>query len=68
MSSILDHIRDVKAEFPSIDLITVVSEFKKVFLTDLPGMPSDIHIDFCLDLKHDNHPTFILLYRVTQQR
>ena len=42
----LDHIRDVEVEIPSIESITVVSEFGDVLSTDFPCMPSYTDIDF----------------------
>ncbi|WMV41521.1 hypothetical protein MTR67_034906, partial [Solanum verrucosum] len=42
---------DVEIEAPSIGSIHVVSEFSEVFPNDLPGMPPDRDIDFCIDLE-----------------
>ncbi|WMV38958.1 hypothetical protein MTR67_032343 [Solanum verrucosum] len=42
---------DVEIEAPSIGSIPVVSEFREVFPNDLPGMPPDRDIDFCIDLE-----------------
>ncbi|WMV18355.1 hypothetical protein MTR67_011740 [Solanum verrucosum] len=47
----LAHIRDVEVESPSIESNPVLSEFREVFPTDLPGMPLDRDIDFCIDLE-----------------
>ena len=58
------HIRDVKVESPSIESNPVVSEFREVFPTDLPGMPPDRDIDFCIDLEPGTLPISILLYRM----
>ncbi|WMV18978.1 hypothetical protein MTR67_012363 [Solanum verrucosum] len=55
----LAHIQDVDAKSPSIKSILVVSEFKKVFPTDLPSMPPDRDIDFCIDLEPGTHPISI---------
>ena len=52
----LDHIRDVEVEPPPIESILVVSEFIKVFPTNLYGMPSDRNIDFCIDLEPGTRP------------
>ncbi|WMV37260.1 hypothetical protein MTR67_030645 [Solanum verrucosum] len=46
----LAQIRDVEVESPSIESITVVSELREVFPIDLPSMPPDRDIDFCIDL------------------
>ncbi|WMV29593.1 hypothetical protein MTR67_022978, partial [Solanum verrucosum] len=51
-------------ESPSIESIPVVSEFREVFLTDFPGMPSDRDIDFCIDLEPGTRPISIPPYRM----
>ncbi|WMV55149.1 hypothetical protein MTR67_048534 [Solanum verrucosum] len=56
--------RDVEIEAPSIGSIPVVSEFREVFPNDLPGMPPDRDIDFCIDLEPGTHPISIPLYRI----
>ncbi|WMV25808.1 hypothetical protein MTR67_019193 [Solanum verrucosum] len=60
----LAHIRDVELESLSIESIHVVSEFREVSLTDLPGMPPDRDIDFCIDLEIGTHLIFIPRYRM----
>ncbi|WMV55438.1 hypothetical protein MTR67_048823 [Solanum verrucosum] len=62
--SYLPHIRDVRVETPSIESILVVSEFREVFPNDLPGMPPDKDIDFCIDLEPRNRPISIPPYRM----
>ncbi|WMV19207.1 hypothetical protein MTR67_012592 [Solanum verrucosum] len=61
----LAHIRDVEVESPSIESIYVVSEFRELFPTDLPGMPQDRAIDFCIDLEPCTHPISIPLYHMS---
>ncbi|WMV37298.1 hypothetical protein MTR67_030683 [Solanum verrucosum] len=51
----LAHIHDVDAESPSIESIPIVSEFKEVFPTNLPSMPLDRDIDFCINLEPVTH-------------
>ncbi|WMV48268.1 hypothetical protein MTR67_041653, partial [Solanum verrucosum] len=58
----LAHIRDVEVETPSIESIPVVSEFREVFPNDLPGMPLDRDINFCIDLKLGTRPISIPPY------
>ncbi|WMV18762.1 hypothetical protein MTR67_012147 [Solanum verrucosum] len=58
------HIRDVVVESPSIESIHLVSKFREVFPTDLPGMPPDRDIDFCIDLKLGTRPISIPLYHM----
>ncbi|WMV19395.1 hypothetical protein MTR67_012780, partial [Solanum verrucosum] len=50
------HVRDVEIEAPSIGFIHVVSKFSEVFPNDLPGMPPDRDIDFCIDLEPSTRP------------
>ncbi|WMV55632.1 hypothetical protein MTR67_049017, partial [Solanum verrucosum] len=58
----LAHNRDVEVESPSIESILVVSKFREVFPTDLPGMPSDRGIYLCIDFEPGTRPVFIPLY------
>lgn len=44
--------------------MSVVREFPEVFLADLPGMPSDRDIDFCIDLTPGTQPISIPPYRM----
>ncbi|XP_049410675.1 uncharacterized protein LOC125873875 [Solanum stenotomum] len=62
--ALLAHVRDVDVEYPSIESIHVVSEFREVFPTDLFGMPSDRDIDFCIDLEPGTCPISIPPYRM----
>ncbi|WMV30435.1 hypothetical protein MTR67_023820, partial [Solanum verrucosum] len=60
----LAHIRDVEVESPSIESIPMVLEFREVFPTDLPSMPPDRDIDFCIDLEPGTRPISIPPYRM----
>ncbi|WMV47133.1 hypothetical protein MTR67_040518 [Solanum verrucosum] len=60
----LTHIRDVEIEAPSIESIPVRSEFREVFPDDLPGMPPNRDIDFCIDLELGTHPISIPSYHM----
>ena len=55
----LAHLRDDITQVPSIESVSVVREFLDVFPTDLPGMPPDRDIDFCIDLEPGTHPISI---------
>ncbi|XP_070026401.1 uncharacterized protein [Nicotiana sylvestris] len=44
----LAYVWDTTADSPTIDLVPVVQEFVDVFPFDLPGMPPDRDIDFCI--------------------
>ena len=41
-----------------------MSEFSEVFPTDLPGLPLDQDIDFCIDVEPGTRPISIPLYRM----
>ncbi|XP_070025911.1 uncharacterized protein [Nicotiana sylvestris] len=60
----LAYVSDSSAEVPSMDSILVVREFLEVFPADLPGMPPDRDIDFCIDLVPGTRPIFIPTYRM----
>ena len=44
----LAHLRDDTTQVPSIETVSIVREFLDVFPADLPGMPPDMDIDFCI--------------------
>ncbi|XP_070041368.1 uncharacterized protein [Nicotiana tomentosiformis] len=52
----LAYVRDTTAESPTIDSVPVVREFADVFSSDLPVMPPDRDIDFCIDLALGTQP------------
>ncbi|WMV30007.1 hypothetical protein MTR67_023392 [Solanum verrucosum] len=60
----LAHVRDVEIEAPSIGSIPVVSEFSEVFPNDLPGMPPDRDILFCIYLEPGSYPISIPPYQM----
>ncbi|XP_070020429.1 uncharacterized protein [Nicotiana sylvestris] len=60
----LAYVRDTKAESSTIDSVPVVREFADVFPSDLPGMPLDRDIDFCIDLAPGTQPISIPPYRM----
>ncbi|XP_070010032.1 uncharacterized protein [Nicotiana sylvestris] len=60
----LAYVRDTTAESPMIDSVPVVREFVDVFPSNLPDMPSDRDIDFCIDLAPCTQPISIPLYRM----
>ncbi|XP_070020348.1 uncharacterized protein [Nicotiana sylvestris] len=61
----LAYVWDTTAESPTIDSVLVVQEFVDVFLSDLPGMPPDHDIYFCIDLDLVTQPISIQLYYMT---
>ena len=60
----LAHLRDDTSKVPSIESVSIVREFLDVFFVDLPGMPPDRDIDFCIDLELGTLPISILPYRM----
>ena len=52
----LAHLRDDTTQVPSIESVSIVREFLDVFPADLPGMPPDRDIDFCIDLEPGTRP------------
>ncbi|WMV25072.1 hypothetical protein MTR67_018457 [Solanum verrucosum] len=57
---------DVEIEAPSIESIVVVSEFSEVFPSNLPSMPPDRDIDFCIDLEPGTRPISLHIIRLWQ--
>ncbi|XP_070050730.1 uncharacterized protein [Nicotiana tomentosiformis] len=60
----LAYIRHPSANVPSMDSVPVVHEFQEVFPADLPGMPPDRDIDFCIDLSSGTQLVSIPPYRM----
>ncbi|XP_059306316.1 uncharacterized protein LOC132057727 [Lycium ferocissimum] len=60
----LAHVRDTTVASPPLESIPIVSEFAEVFPSDLPGMPPDRDIDFCIDLDPGTRPISIPPYRM----
>ena len=58
----LAHLKDDTTQVPSIESVSVVCEFLDVFPADLPGMPPDRDIDFCIDLEPGTLPISIPPY------
>ncbi|XP_070002772.1 uncharacterized protein [Nicotiana sylvestris] len=55
----LSYVRGTTVESPTIDSMLVVREFADVFPSDLPDMPPDRGIDFCIYLAPGTRPIFI---------
>ncbi|XP_070041484.1 uncharacterized protein [Nicotiana tomentosiformis] len=60
----LANVWDTVTETPVIDLVPVVREFFDVFPSDLPGMPPDRDIDFCIDFASGTQLISIPSYRM----
>ena len=63
-SAFLAHLWDDTTQVPSIESVPVVRKFLDVFPVDLPGMPPDRDIDFCIDLEPSTRPISIPPYRM----
>ncbi|WMV46830.1 hypothetical protein MTR67_040215 [Solanum verrucosum] len=61
----LAHIRDVSAESPPIESISMVSKFLEVFSTDHPCIPPDRDIKFYIDLESGTRPISTPPYHMT---
>ena len=55
----LANLKDDTSKVHSIESVLIVREFLDVFPADLPGMPPDRDIDFCIDLEPGTHPISI---------
>ncbi|XP_049351058.1 uncharacterized protein LOC125815564 [Solanum verrucosum] len=60
----LAHLRDDTSKVPSIESVSIVREFTDVFPSDLPSMPPDRDIDYCIDLEPGTRPISIPPYRM----
>jgi len=60
----LAHLKDDTTQVPLIESVLVVREFLDVFPVDLPRMPQDRDIDFCIDLEPGTRPISIPPYRM----
>ena len=58
------HVRDVDADIPFLESVSIVSEFPDVFPEDLPGIPPEREIDFGIDLVPETNPISIPPYRM----
>ena len=58
----LAHLRDDTTQLPSIESVSIVREFLDVFPADLPSIPPDRDIDFCIDLELGTRPISIPPY------
>ena len=57
-------VRDVQAYKGSIDRVPVVYEFQDVFPEELPGLPPEWEIEFCIDVVPGTDPISMPPYRM----
>ncbi|XP_055806929.1 uncharacterized protein LOC129875684 [Solanum dulcamara] len=60
----LAQLKNDSSKVPSIESISIVRVFINVFTTDLPGMPPDRYIDFCIYMELDTRSISIPPYRM----
>ena len=60
----LDVVRDVQADIGSVDRVPVVCEFQDVFSEELPGLPPEREIEFCIDVVPGTNPISMPPYRM----
>ncbi|XP_055959732.1 uncharacterized protein LOC126656815 [Mercurialis annua] len=57
-------VRDMDAEVDSMNTVPIVNEFTDVFPEELPGLPPDRDIEFCIDVVPGTGPISIPPYRM----
>lgn len=57
-------VRDTRVEEPSLEQVPIVNEFPEVFPEELPGIPPEREIEFCIDLLPGTQPISIPPYRM----
>ena len=61
----LAHVIDTSTSKVSLENVSIVRDFSNVFLEDLPGLPLDRELEFCINLILGIAPISIPLYRMT---
>ena len=57
-------VRDVQTDKGSIDRVPVVCEFQDIFSEELPGLPPEREIEFCIDVVPGTDPICMPPYRM----
>ena len=57
-------VRDTKVETGAVKKVLVVCEFPDVFPEELPGLPPDREIEFCIDVVPGTDPISMPPYRM----
>ncbi|WRX29259.1 Reverse transcriptase domain - like 10 [Theobroma cacao] len=60
----LDVVKDSQAKIGDVTQVSVVKEFVDVFPEELPGLPPEREVEFCIDLIPDTRPISIPSYRM----
>ena len=58
-------VRDVEADKGAVERVPVVCEFPDVFPEELPGLPPEREIEFCIDVVSSTNPICMPPYRMT---
>lgn len=64
MQGFLAYVHDMNMEVPRMEQVSIVKEFIDVFPDDLPGLPPNREIEFCVDLISGTKPISIAPYRM----
>ena len=57
-------VRNVEAKTGAVKNVPVVCEFSDVFPKELPGLPPDREIEFCIDVATGTDPISMAPYRM----
>ena len=57
-------VRNVEADKGAVERVPVVCEFPDVFPEELPGLPPEREIEFCIDVVPGMNPIFMPPYRM----
>ena len=57
-------VRDTKADKGAVENVPIVCEFFDVFLEELPGLPPEREIEFCIDIVPGTDPISMPPYRM----
>ena len=57
-------VRNVEADKGAVERVPVVCEFPDVFPEDLPGLPPERKIEFCIDVVSGTNPISMPPYRM----
>ena len=58
-------VRDVEADKGTVERVPVVCKFVNIFPEELPGLPPDREIEFCIDVVPSTNPISIPPYGMT---
>jgi hypothetical protein len=64
MQGFLAYVHDVNMKVPRMEQVSIVKEFIDVFPDDLPGLPPNREIEFCIDLVSGTKPISMAPYRM----